>query len=171
MKSLPLISGNDPLLRHPSREVPDPTAPEIRQLIRDMQLTMRVKEGVGLAASQIGQPLRIFVIDRELVEAERKKCSRWARWFPRQVPAVYINPQIVRRGGNIVLLEEGCLSVPNVFGLVPRWEKVTLRAQDQNGRWFRVRAKGLFAHVLQHEADHLEGRLFIEKVRQYTARK
>ena len=171
MKSLSLVFKNDPILHHPARTVPDPAAPEIRQLIADMQLTMRVKEGVGLAAPQTGQPLRIFVIDRELVEAERKKHSRWARWFPRQVPAVYVNPQIVRRRGNVGLLEEGCLSVPGVFGLVPRWEKIVLRAQDAHGRRFKVRAKGLFAHVLQHEIDHLEGHLFTEKVKQYTTRK
>lgn len=171
MRPLPLVSRNDPVLHHPSREVPGPAAPEIHQLIRDMQLTMRAKEGVGLAAPQIGQPLRIFVIDRELVEVERKKHSRWARWFLKRVPAVYINPRIIRRNGNMVLLEEGCLSVPKVFGLVPRCEKITLKAQDVNGRWFRVRAGGLFAHVLQHEIDHLEGHLFIEKVKQYTQRR
>ncbi|MBI2625675.1 peptide deformylase [Candidatus Parcubacteria bacterium] len=171
MKSLPLIFKDDPILHQPSREVPDPSAPEIHQLIRDMVLTMRVKDGVGLAAPQVGEPLRIFVIDRELVEADLKKHSRWARWFPKQVPAVYINPEIVRRSGNVALLEEGCLSVPGVFGLVPRWERVTLNAFDQNGRRFRVRAKGLFAHVLQHEMDHLEGHLFTEKVQQYTERR
>lgn len=171
MRSLSLVSRNDPVLHHPSREVSDPSASEIRQLIADMQQTTRLKNGVGLAAPQVGEPLRIFVIDRELVEADRKQHSRWARWFPKQVPAVYINPRIVRRGGNIVLLEEGCLSVPGVFGLVPRWEGVTLKAYDHSGRRFRVRARGLFAHVLQHEMDHLEGHLFTEKVKQYTNRK
>ncbi|MBI3305261.1 peptide deformylase [Candidatus Parcubacteria bacterium] len=171
MKSLPLIPRDDPTLHQLSREVPDPRAPEIHQLIRDMQLTMRVKEGVGLAAPQVGQPLNIFVIDREFVDADRKRQSRWARWFPKQVPAVYINPELVRRSGDVVLLEEGCLSVPGVFGLVPRWEKVTLKAQDQNGRRFRVRASGLLAHVLQHEMDHLAGQLFTEKVKKYTTRK
>lgn len=168
MRTLLLVPKSDPVLHHPARTVPDPRAPEIRQLIADMQQTMRLCDGVGLAAQQVGQPLRMFVIDRELVEADRKQRSRWTRWFPKQVPAVYVNPQILRRGSKEVFLEEGCLSIPGVFGLVPRWEKVTLKAQDQNGSWFRVRAKGLFAHVLQHEVDHLEGHLFIEKVNQYT---
>lgn len=168
MESLPLVPKSDPVLHQPTRMVPDPTVPEIRQLIAHMQQTMRFCDGVGLAAPQIGQPLKIFVIDREPVEAERKKRSRWARWFPRRVPAVYVNPQILRRGGKEVFLEEGCLSVPGVFGFVPRWERVTLKAFDQNGRRFRVRARGLFAHVLQHEMDHLEGQLFTEKVSRYT---
>lgn len=168
MKVLSLVSKNDPVLHQPSREVPNPTAPEIRQLIADMQQTMRLRDGVGLAAPQVGELLRIFVIDRELVEADRKQYSRWARWFPKQVPAVYVNPQILRHSGKAVVLEEGCLSIPGVFGLVPRWEKIVLRAQDEQGRRFKVRAKGLFAHVLQHEVDHLEGHLFIEKVNTYT---
>ncbi|MBI2624661.1 peptide deformylase [Candidatus Parcubacteria bacterium] len=171
MKSLSLVSKNDSVLHEPSREVPESIAPEIKQLIAEMQKTMRLREGVGLAAPQVGQALKIFVVDRELIEADLKKHSRWARWFTKQVPAVYINPEIVRRSGDVVLLEEGCLSVPGVFGLVPRWENVTLKAFNQNGRRFRVRAKGLFAHVLQHEMDHLEGHLFTEKVKKYTTRK
>ncbi len=171
MKSLPLVPKSDSVLHHPAREVPDPTVPEIRQLIADMQQTMRFCDGVGLAAQQVGQPLRVFVVDRELVEADRKQHSRWARWFPTQIPAVYVNPQILRHGSKEVFLEEGCLSIPGVFGFVPRWEKIVLRAQDAQGRWFKVRAKGLFAHVLQHEMDHLEGHLFTEKVRQYTKRR
>ena len=116
-----------------------------RKLIRDMQETMHAEPGrVGLAAPQVGVPLRVIVIG-----------------MPEEEDVILINPKIVRRRGERVI-DEGCLSVPGYFGQMTRSEAVTVKGTDHNGKEVRIKAEGLLAQVLEHEIDHLNGTLYID---------
>ena len=116
-----------------------------RKLIRDMLETMHAEPGrVGLAAPQVGVPLRIIVIG-----------------MPEEEDVILINPKIVRRRGERVI-DEGCLSVPGYFGQITRAESVTVKGRDQNGKEVRIKAEDLLAQVLEHEIDHLNGTLYID---------
>jgi peptide deformylase len=121
---------------------------DIRRLIDDMFDTMYAARGIGLAAPQVGRRERVTVVD-----AERERAN------PR--PLVLINPEIVARDGS-VRGEEGCLSIPEIYGDVDRAATVVVRALDRDGRPFEVDATELLARCLQHEIDHLHGRLFID---------
>ena len=116
-----------------------------RKLIRDMLETMHAEPGrVGLAAPQVGVPLRVIVIG-----------------MPEEEDVILINPKIVRRRGERVI-DEGCLSVPGYFGQITRAESVTVKGRDQNGKEVRIKAEDLLAQVLEHEIDHLNGTLYID---------
>ncbi len=116
-----------------------------RKLIRDMLETMHAEPGrVGLAAPQVGVPLRVIVIG-----------------MPEEEDVILINPKIVRRRGERVI-DEGCLSVPGYFGQITRAESVTVKGRDQNSKEVRIKAEGLLAQVLEHEIDHLNGTLYID---------
>jgi peptide deformylase len=122
----------------------------IRELVRDLFETMRAASGVGLAATQIGVGKRVIVVDISHVEEEL-------------APLALVNPEIVESKG----LEEGtegCLSIPGVEGVVPRAEFILVKAQDEQGRPVQIPAHGLLARVLQHEIDHLDGILFIDRI-------
>jgi len=116
----------------------------IQKLISDMTETMHSAAGVGLAAPQIGIPLRVIVFG-----------------IPEEEDKVLINPEVVRRKGER-LVNEGCLSVPGYFGEIKRAESVTVKGRDQNGKEIRVKADGLLAQVLEHEIDHLNGVLYVD---------
>ena len=122
---------------------------EIAELIRGMRKTMREADGIGLSANQIGESFRMFVAE---VPGEAGK-----KFY------ALFNPTIEKTIGEKILLEEGCLSVPGSYGAVPRYEEVVLRGQDKNGKSVKIKAWGLLAHVFQHETDHLDGKLFIDK--------
>jgi peptide deformylase len=125
--------------------------PEIQQLIDDMIETMYAAPGVGLAAPQVGVPLRLFVVD---ISVGRD---------PAQM-MVFINPVFVEREG-MQLEEEGCLSIPGFMATVARPARVVVRGLDRNGAERTVQAAGLLARALQHEMDHLEGTLFVDRLR------
>ena len=133
----------DPVLRQKSKRVKNIDG-SLQNLIRDMLETMRAASGVGLAAPQIGVPLRVAVIGIH-DEAE----------------IVLINPEIVRKSGER-LVEEGCLSIPGYIGQVKRAESVTVKGRDQNWREIRIKAEELLAQALEHEIDHLNGCLYID---------
>jgi peptide deformylase len=123
------------------------------RLIQDMIETMHAAPGVGLAANQVGVPLQLAVIDlsgRENVEQ-------------RHPLFVIINPEILSSEGSVVE-EEGCLSIPDYSEKVKRAEKVRVRAQDRTGKPFEIEAEGLLAKALQHEIDHLNGLLFVDRL-------
>jgi peptide deformylase len=124
--------------------------PEIRALVDDMAETMYAAPGVGLAAPQIGVPLRIFVIDIAPADA------------PSDLK-VFIDPEIVAREGEVTW-EEGCLSFPTLHEEIERAEKVTVRARDVNGAVFELTGEDLLAVAIQHEYDHLDGVLMIDHV-------
>ena len=138
-----IIKEGDPILRQKSMEVRRFNE-RLHVLLDDMALTMAVAEGVGLAAPQVGISKRVIVVcdgDGETME--------------------FINPVLLSAKG-MVEEAEGCLSVPGVQGMVPRAEKIKINAQDRNGQSFELKAEGYLARVIQHEMDHLDGRLFID---------
>lgn len=139
----------DPRLREKARPVAEVTA-EVRKLVEDMAETMYAAPGVGLAATQIGEPHRIFVID--IANEDEPSQLR-----------VFINPEIVARNGDLVW-EEGCLSFPGVTEDIDRSERVTVKALDANGKPFELEAEGLLAVAVQHELDHLDGVLMIDRM-------
>ena len=144
----------DPVLRQKTGRVGkiDNT---IERLIDDMVETMHAAPGVGLAANQVGIPLQVAVIDLSTREEKEKG---------RQQPiVVIINPEILSTEGSVVE-EEGCLSIPEYAEKVKRAAKVKVRAQDRAGKIFELEAEGLMAKALQHEIDHLNGLLFVDRL-------
>ena len=142
---LPILEYPDPRLRKTAAPVPAVTA-EIRKLIRDMADTLYSAPGVGLAATQVDVHKRVIVID---VSAARDELR------------VLINPELVAAEGEAVA-EEGCLSVPGYYDKVRRAARVTVRAQDEQGGGFELAAEGTLAVCIQHEMDHLAGKVFVD---------
>ena len=140
------------LLRYPDARLHKVAAPvtvfdeALKRLVADMAETMYAAPGIGLAATQVDVHKQVIVVD----VSERRDSL-----------VVLVNPQIVESTG-ISDIEEGCLSVPNVYELVERAERVKVRAYDQNGNPFTLEAQGLLAVCIQHEMDHLKGKVFIE---------
>jgi peptide deformylase len=128
---------------------------KFQQLIDDMLITMRQANGIGLAATQIGERCRLAVIDRSADPSLTDDL-------------ILINPQRSDPSIEQEMGEEGCLSIPKVFGMVERPTSITLRAFDRRGRPYRLNASGLLARVIQHETDHLDGILFIDHHPQIT---
>ncbi len=118
----------------------------LKQFIQDMYETMYAENGVGLAAPQVAISKRLAVID--VSDAQNQ-------------PFVIINPEIIEKHGE-ELMTAGCLSVPYTYDKVPRATKVKVRAQDETGKFFEIEGEGLLAHCLQHEIDHLNGKLYID---------
>ena len=137
----------DPRLREKGRHV-DAVTDEVKKLVDDMAETMYAAPGVGLAATQIGEPVQIFVVDT----AEEGAPSDFR---------VFINPEILEREGDITW-NEGCLSFPGVNEEIERAAKVRVRAQGRDGKTFELEAEGLLAVAIQHEYDHLQGVLMID---------
>ena len=133
----------DPVLRKPTKRVTQVTD-ELRKLIADMFETMYAAEGIGLAAPQVGRSERLAVVD-----VEGKKFT-------------LINPEIVTTNGSPDKAEEGCLSIPDIYGDVERPAEVTIRATDENGIQYEASANELLGRCFQHEIDHLDGKLFID---------
>jgi peptide deformylase len=141
----------DPRLKIISQPVGEITD-AIRELTRDMLDVMYDEPGIGLAAPQVGEAIRLFVIDTEWSEEDVERC-----------PLVMINPEFIHTEGKIIW-EEGCLSVPDYTADVERFARVTIRATDLDGKEIVEEAEGLRAVCLQHEFDHLEGKLFIDHI-------
>jgi peptide deformylase len=146
----PIIRYGADTLHRPSAAVADVT-PDIQQLIDDMIKTMYAAPGVGLAAPQIGVPLRIFVAD---VSVGRDPSGLH----------VFVNPEFVERDG-MQLEEEGCLSVPGFNATVARPSRATVKGLDRSGVEHTVTGTGLLARCFQHEMDHLDGTLFVDRLR------
>lgn len=147
MSVRPLRYLGDPVLRERSAEVAA-VDDEIRELIADLRDTMYSEDGIGLAAPQVGVPLRVFVYDVR---------------DPDTPPGVVINPHIVETEGRI-RESEGCLSIPNLTEVVERHARVVVEGLDEDGRPLRIEAEDLLSRCLQHEADHLDGVLFFDRV-------
>ena len=142
----------DPVLRKKTERVTKING-TIERLIDDMVETMHAAPGVGLAANQVGVSLQVAVIDLSTREDKEK----------RHPLLVIINPEILSMEGSVVE-EEGCLSIPEYAEKVKRAARVKVRAQDQTGKIFELEAEGLLAKALQHEIDHLNGILFIDRL-------
>jgi len=145
MALLPILEFPDPRLRTRAQPVQQFDA-ALKQLIADMLQTMYTAPGIGLAATQVNVHRQLLVMD---VSSEKNR------------PEVYINPEIVTRDG-VEVSEEGCLSVPNIFEEIERAARVRVRAQDADGRPSERELDGLAAVCLQHEMDHLAGKLFVD---------
>ncbi len=150
-KILKIVQEKNPILRKKAEPVKNPKSPKIKQLIADMIATMIEIKGVGLAAPQVGASYRIFTANVE------------NKIF------VFINPEVKDLSAVQIPFEEGCLSVQKVWGQIVRPKKLTVKALDENGKPFKIRAKGLLARVIQHEMDHLNGTLFIDKAEKLFA--
>jgi peptide deformylase len=145
MAILNILHFPDPRLR--TRAAPVSQVDDgVRRLVDDMFDTMYDAPGIGLAATQVNVHQRVIVID---VSEEKNE------------PRVFINPEIISRDG-VERMDEGCLSVPGVYETVERAEKVTVRALNRDGQPFELEADGLLAVCIQHEMDHLEGKLFVD---------
>jgi peptide deformylase len=149
MTTLDILHFPDPRLRNLARSV-DQVDDGIRRLVDDMFATMYAAPGIGLAATQVNVDKRVVVID---ISEEKDQ------------PLCLINPEILEREG-VEEMEEGCLSVPGVYELVQRANEVRVRALDRDGQPFEIAAEGLLAVCIQHEIDHLDGKLFVDYLSQ-----
>lgn len=161
MAILPIVTYNDPILREKTKPVTE-TGEALDRLIEEMFETMYGAGGVGLAAPQIGRTERLFVIDAGPLLEETED--------PDPGPMVFINPEIVDTGGEDVGLEEGCLSIPDVRDTISRPSSVTVHWLDRTMQEREETFNGWLARVIQHEADHLEGRLFIDYLSAFRRR-
>lgn len=177
---LPIVKTPDKTLRKKAADLPvsDITTARIRRLIAEMKQTLAATpDGVGLAAPQVGKSLRLFIVSEEAEEIDRAQKSGWER-RKRENPTlkndqpyekrewnyfVFINPTVKNTSRKRQSGPEGCLSVPGKFGTVSRHEKITVEAHDERGKKFTRGASRFFARVIQHELDHLEGNLFVDK--------
>jgi peptide deformylase len=146
MAQLTILRYPDPRLHTVAKPVAQVDA-RIRQLVDDMLETMYAADGVGLAATQVDVHERVIVIDTS---------------EQRETPRVLINPELVAMSAEMTFADEGCLSVPQVYDKVPRHARVTVRALDRNGAVQEFDADGLLAICVQHEMDHLLGKVFVE---------
>ncbi len=172
-----IVTLEDPILRARAQRVRDFT-PELRQLIDDMIDTMRSAPGVGLAAPQVGASQRLIVVEYSEAPEEEGEAAgsapsagtRRARTKPLapKPPQLYVvvNPEIVRRSTETVPGDEGCLSIPGFYGEVERAAWVTVRGLNRRGDAFKLKAHGWLARIFQHEIDHLDGVLFIDRASQ-----
>ena len=146
----PILKYGDEILHGPAAEV-DTITGDIQKLIDDMIDTMYAAPGIGLAAPQIGVPLRVFVVDLSLGHNAGELM-------------VFVNPVFVERNG-MQLEEEGCLSVPGFNATVPRPSRAVIKGLDRDGHERTVEGQELLARAFQHEMDHLDGKLFLDRVR------
>jgi peptide deformylase len=148
-----IVTIGHPTLRRKAHKVTE-FGPALRQLVNDMIETMRAAPGVGLAAPQVDVSQRVIVVELPADEEKGEPAQLY----------VFINPEIVKASREIEEGEEGCLSIPGYVGDVPRHTMVVVRGQDEYGKPQKVRAYGYLARILQHEIDHLNGVLFIDRV-------
>lgn len=146
----PIVRYGAAVLHQPAREV-DAITPEIHTIIDDMITTMYAAPGIGLAAPQIGVPLRIFVVDLSVGKDPDALITM-------------INPMFIEREG-MQLEEEGCLSIPGFNATVARPQRAVVKGLDRNGKEQALEGTGLLARAFQHEIDHLDGRLFVDRLR------
>ncbi len=156
MSVIPVRHIPDPVLREKTKRVPNIT-PALRALVDDMIETMYKEHGVGIAANQVGRSLRVTYIE---IPEERDEDGNVVQEHSSHV---LINPEIIRRVGEREV-EEGCLSIPGWRGKLIRSERVTVKALDLDGREFRLKADGLLAQALEHETDHLNGIVYIDRM-------
>ena len=162
MAILKITRMGHPVLLRRADPVPDPGAPEIRRLVADMMETMEDAPGVGLAAPQVFQPLRLFVFrvpgDRTGVDPDDSPMAN----------AVLINPELELVGDERVLGWEGCLSIPGMRGAIPRAKRVRYRGVDCEGNVVTREVSGFHARVVQHEYDHLDGVLYTMRMNDFS---
>lgn len=150
---LPIKKYPDPVLRAKTEPVVFPLSPEIKKLTKDMMDTVQAADGIGLAAPQVGKSVKLIVIN-----LDKSGIPLFALY----------NPKIKSKGFKKVEIEEGCLSIPGVFGMVKRPKKVTIEAQNHKGEKIKITDDGWVSRVAQHEIDHTNGVLIIDLIKKYT---
>lgn len=159
---LPIVAYGDPVLRKKAKEITK-DFPNLEEFIENMKETMYHAYGVGLAAPQIGAPVRIFVIDASPF-AEDESLDQEERESLKNLQKVFINASIISEEGEEWAFNEGCLSIPDIREDVFRKEKITIEYYDENFEKFTETYSGVSARVIQHEYDHIEGILFTDKL-------
>ncbi len=150
---LPILTYPNEILRKPTESVSFPLSKEIIKLTKDMIETVQKADGIGLAAPQVGKSVKVIIVNLQKGGVP--------------VMALY-NPKIIKKSFKNTDIEEGCLSIPNVFGMVKRPKKVTIEAYNQEGKKFQITDDGWVARVAQHEIDHINGKLIIDLIKKYT---
>ena len=150
---LPILTFPNEVLRKPTEPVTFPLSPAIKKLTKDMIDTVKNADGIGLAAPQVGKSVKLIVINLE----------------KSGIPLLVLyNPKIVSKGLGKVEIEEGCLSIPGVFGMVRRAKKATIKAQNDEGETITFTDQSWVARVAEHEIDHINGKLIIDLIKKYT---
>ena len=154
-----ILKMGDPRLLRTAKEVTEFDTDALHLLVRDLWETMRAANGAGLAAPQIGLPIRLFVIDAGpfLEEEEDPK-------LPKEFKRTFINAYIVNEEGKKWDFEEGCLSIPQIRENVSRHSKITLEYQDEDFNWHEEEFDGIIARIIQHEHDHTDGVMFVDHI-------
>ena len=165
-KEIIIVQNGTPVLRQVAEKVPvnEIKSGKIQKILKDMSQALATQaDGVAIAAPQIGISLQIFVVSRnvEIMLKGLEEAPAVEKAGIKDV--VYINPEIKKLSKKKQIMDEGCLSVRPIFGKVERSEKATVTAYDENGKKFTKGASGLLAQIFQHETDHLNGILFIDK--------
>ena len=165
---LPVIKYGHPVLRQKGARIESVTL-EIKQLIADMFETMYAAKGIGLAAQQVGKALQLTVLDLRAVTDRESKLALKGKPAELEeiMPLVLINPE-VKPLNDLVAGPEGCLSFPEMYGEISRPESVDVKALNEKGKPIEFRAGGLLARAVQHEVDHLNGILFIDRMDRKT---
>jgi len=162
-----IVQKDNKILRMTAKEVPfeEIKGRKIKNILKKMAAALTdKKEGVAIAAPQIGESLRVFIIDRNVWELKEGAFSQEKKeQLSKKPPRFFINPVIKKASKKKQIVYEGCLSVEKIYGALKRPEKLTVEALDENGKKFVVGTTGLLAQIIQHEVDHLNGVLFIDK--------
>ncbi len=152
---LPIYLYGQPILRKETIEI-TPDYPNLKELLENMFETMYNAEGVGLAAPQVGLNLRLFVIDLEPLAEDEPKYSGFKK--------IFINPRIIEYKGEIVKMNEGCLSLPGLSESVEREESIRIQYLDEDFKPHDEEYSDFYARCIQHEYDHIEGKVFVDKI-------
>ena len=147
----PIVMYGDPVLRQRAKDIEQGT--DLKQLIDDMFETMHGASGIGLAAPQIGKSIRLFIVDGTVLEDEEGM---------ENFKKAFVNPEILEEVGTPWEFEEGCLSIPNIRENVSRKERLKIRYYDENWNLHEEEYDGMKARIIQHEYDHIEGKLFVD---------
>lgn len=150
---LPIITFPNEFLRNPTKPVTFPLDKSIQKLTQDMIDTVRNAEGIGLAAPQVGKSVKLVIIN-----LEKSGIPLFALY----------NPRIIKTAGKKIDLEEGCLSIPGIFGMVRRPQKIVLQAENSQGQTIELQDDGWIARVAQHEINHINGILILDLIKKYT---
>jgi peptide deformylase len=147
----PIVMYGDPVLRQRAKNIEPGT--DIKQLVEDMYETLDAANGIGLAAPQIGKSLRLFIVDGTSLEEEPGMAD---------FRKVFVNAEMIEEVGMPWEFEEGCLSIPNIRERISRKEQLTIRYFDENWNAFEETYDGMRARIIQHEYDHIEGKMFVD---------
>lgn len=173
-----IVQKENKILRKIAKEVPiaDIESRKVQTIIRRMQKALdKEDDGVAIAAPQIGENLRIFVVSKKIFEimdeekagkkSKRENLKEFEKQKPEYKDMIFINPEILKTSKERKMMEEGCLSVRWLYGKVKRAQKTLIRAYNENGKLFTIGGSGLLSQAFQHETDHLDGVLFTDKAR------